>query len=128
MTEPHQQQPYSVQQSPPPSASVDQRCGYCGRFTDSPTHLAHITQERGGASVEMCGNSVTDTCVLVAGHSGWCSRDTPYVTIRQLQAELAQAREVEKNLRAEIHRLKAPLDPTRWQIPPGVASQENQLK
>lgn len=42
-------------------------------------------------STERCENSVTSTCVLALGHKGWCSRDTPYVTIAELRTNLANA-------------------------------------
>lgn len=53
-----------------------------------------------GSTVEqICGNSVTATCVLAAGHKGWCSRDTPYVTIAQLRAALEAAQGENRQLR-----------------------------
>ncbi len=59
---------------------------------------------------KICGASCTNTCVLAVGHDGWCSYDTPYVTIRELRAALTAALEQNERFATELAKLRTLID------------------
>jgi hypothetical protein len=120
------QQPYSVQQQPPPSAS--ERCARCDQpatvvITDAPgnvrceVHAAGIFAPSTGATAGRMSGPLFDEGLLRILSAGGCRCDPPGVgeefctghchlraEVAQLRADLAQAqaeREVSQRIRAE---------------------------